>query len=61
MSKANIMWIFIIFLIISEASKIYLVLKFSEESDRWTNKFIDLKRENEKLKALLELNKVKYE
>lgn len=53
------MWVFIIFLAISEATKIYLVLKFNEESDKWTNKFIDLKRENDKLKALLELNAVK--
>ena len=55
------MWVFIIFLAISEATKIYLILKFSEESDKWTNKFIDLKRENDKLKALLELNEAKYE
>ena len=55
------MWAFIVFLVISEATKVYLILKFSEESDRWTNKFVDLKRENDKLKALLKLNGVKYE
>lgn len=55
------MWIFVILLAISDISKFYLICKFSEESERWTNKFIDLERDNDKLKTLLKLNNLKYE
>lgn len=55
------MWIFVILLAISDISKFYLIYKFSEESERWTNKFIDLERDNDKLKTLLKLNNLKYE
>lgn len=61
MSEPNIMWIFVILLAISDISKFYLIYKFSEESERWTNKFIDLERDNDKLKTLLKLNNLKYE
>ena len=52
------MWIFIILLAISEASKIYMLLSYEKQVDQWTNKFVDLKRENDKLKMLLRLNGV---